>query len=210
MDVKGTAFLALKVMLIEEIGEDRFSKLVSEIARKEPIFNDPIHATTLIPMRVFVAFNDALIDEMYGGDRGAYLRFGEKSAEYALMIGPYKRIRETNSIAVFVESARFIYQAYYTAGRAEGTLDGDVADLRLHGIPSEHRHLYLEYANAAYVRRGMEIISMHTVSMTCVRGFSQGDDEVHYRYVVGRTPAPSPSHPGRGSRSPTPIPLSVK
>ena len=205
MDVKGTAFLARTVMLIEEIGEERFNQLVSEMARKEPIFSHPIHATTLIPLRVFVAFNDALIDELYGGDRSAYLRFGEKSAEYALTIGPYKRIRETNSIAVFVESARFIYQGYYTAGRAEGTLDGEAAELRLHGIPSEHRHIYLEYVSAAYLRRGIEIISMHAVSMTCVRGFSRGDEEVHYHYVIERTPAPTPSHPGRRSLMPPPV-----
>lgn len=193
MDVKGTAFLARKVMLVEEIGEERFNRIVAEIARREPIFGQPIHATTLIPMRVFLAFNDAIIDEVYGGDRSTYLLFGERSAEYALLLGPYKRIRETNSVAVFVESARFIYQGYYTAGRAEGTLDGDVAELRLHGVPCEHKHLYLEYESAAYVRRGIELIDMHAVTMECVRGFSRGDDEVHYRYVIERTPAPPAS-----------------
>jgi hypothetical protein len=210
MDVKGTAFLARKVMLIEEIGEDRFNQIVSEIAKKEPIFERPIHATTLIPMGVFVAFNDALIDQLYGGDRTAYIRFGEKSAEYALMIGPYKRIRETNSVAVFVDSARFIYQGYYTAGRAEGTFQGDVAELRLHGVPSENHHLYLEYASAGYLRRGIEIMSMHGVTMTCLRGFSRGDDDVHYRYAIERTAAPSPTHPGRGPRSSPPLPPSAK
>ena len=118
MDVKGTAFLARKVMLIEEIGEERFNQLVSEMARKEPIFSHPIHATTLIPLRVFVAFNDALIDELYGGDRSAYLRFGEKSAEYALTIGPYKRIRETNSIAVLTCAAHSAASLTRTAGRS--------------------------------------------------------------------------------------------
>jgi len=201
MDVKGTAFLARKVMLIDEIGEDRFNRIVSDFGKKEPIFNQPIHATTLIPIQVFVAFNDALVDELYGGDRRAYMRFGEKSAEYALMIGPYKRIRETNSVSVFVEAARFIYQGYYTAGRAEGSMEGDTADLRLHGVPCEHKHLYLEYASAAYVRRGIELIGMHSVAMTCVRGFSQGDDEVHYRYAIERTPAPPVSFVGRGCRN---------
>ena len=204
MDVKGTAFLARKVMLIEEIGEDHFNRIVAEVAQREPIFHQPVHATTLIPMRAFLAFNDALIDELYAGDRMAYLRFGEKSAEYALLIGPYKRIRDTNSVAVFVESARFIYQGYYTAGRAEGTLDGDVADLKLHSVPCEHKNLYLEYASAAYIRRGMELIGMHSVSMQCVRGFSRGDDEVHYRYTIERTPAPFPSHLGRGRFTPQP------
>jgi hypothetical protein len=191
MEVKGTAFLARKLMLIEEIGRDRFEEILSEIAGREPIFHQPIGATTLIPMRAFIAFNELLVDRLYDGDENAYVRFGEKSAEYGLMVGPYKRIRETNSVAVFVESTRIIYQGYYTAGRAEGSLEGDVADLKIHGIQPEHRHIYLEYAITGYVRRGIELIGLHSVVMERVRGFSCGDDEVHYRYIIEGTPAPA-------------------
>lgn len=202
MDVKGTAFLARKMMLVEEIGEDRYAEFLSEIARREPIFNQPIVATTLIPLRAFVAFNEALVDEFYGGDPRAYLRFGEKSAEYGLIVGPYKRIRETNSVAVFVESARIIYQGYFTEGRAEGSLDGDVADLKLHGIQPEHRHVYLEYAIAGYVRRGIELVGLRSTAMERVRGFSCGDDLVHYRFMMEVTPAPAPFSPRRRSAPP--------
>lgn len=204
MHVRGTAFLARKLMLVEELGEEVFGTVLAEIARKEPIFNETIHATTLIPMRAFAVFNEAIVQTLYGGDTASYLRFGEKSAEYGLVLGPYKRIRDTNSVEVFVESARIIYQGYYTEGRAEGSLDGNVADLKLHGIQPEHRYLYLEYAIAGYVRRGMELVSLHTVAMERVRGFSCGDDEVHYRYIIEGTPAPAPftpdSAPGRCSR----------
>lgn len=192
MDVKGTAFLARKVMLIEELGEDRYAELIAKFAQKEPFFKQSIVATTLIPIRAFIAFNEALVDSLYGGDVGSYVRFGEQSAEYALILGPYKRIRETNSIAAFVESARVIYQGYYTAGRAEGTIDGETADLWLHGIPSEYRHLYFEYAITAYFRRGMELVGGRAVTMARVLGFSMGDEEVHYRYVIEPTAAKSP------------------
>lgn len=204
MDVKGTAFLARKLMMMEEIGQERWIDFLSQFARQEPIFNEPVTATTLIPLRSFIALNEALIDTFYDGDRSCYLRFGEKSAEYSLMIGPYKRIRETNSVTVFVESARIIYQGYYTAGRAEGTIDGDVADLKLHGIPPEHRHVYLEYAVAGYVRRGIELVGLHSVAMERVRGFSCGDDLVHYRYILEGTPAPAPFTPRRKATASSP------
>ncbi len=197
MDVKGTAFLARKMMLIEEVGEGRFNELLAEIAREEPIFARPICAMTLIPMRSFVAFNAAIVDTLYGGDPTSYVRFGEKSAEYGLMLGPYKRIRDTNSVAVFVESARIIFQGYYTAGRAEGSLDGDIAELKIHGIQPEHRHIYLEYASAGYVRRGIELVGLHSVAMERVRGFSCGDELVHYRYIIESTPAPAAFGPRR-------------
>lgn len=199
MDVKGTAFLARKVMLFEEIGEEEYNRFLAEIARKEPIFGQPIVATTLIPIGSFIAFNEAVVERFYAGDPAAYLRFGEKSAEYALLIGPYKRIRETNSVSAFVESARFIYQGYYTAGRAEGTLDGDDAELKIHGIPAEHRHLYFEYAISAYVRRGIELTGMRAASMSRVLGFSRGDEEIHYRYHIETKPAPGPFGPRRSA-----------
>jgi hypothetical protein len=192
MEVKGTAFLARKMMLIEEFGEERYGLFLAEIARKEPIFEQAITATTLIPLRSFLAFNEALNEKFYDGDPSSYLRFGERSAEYGLMLGPYKRIRETNSVAVFVESARIIYQGYYTAGRAEGSLDGNVAVLKLHGIPAEHRHLYLEYVITGYVRRGIELVSLRSTVMERIQGFSNGDEEVHYRYVMAGSAAPAP------------------
>ena len=197
MDDKGTAFLARKMMLTEEIGEGRFNELLAEVAREEPIFTRPICATTLIPMRSFVAFNAAIVEALYDGDPVSYVRFGERSAEYGLMLGPYKRIRETNSVAVFVESARIIFQGYYTAGRAEGSLDGDIAELKIHGILPEHRHVYLEYASAGYVRRGIELVGLHSVAMERVRGFSCGDELVHYRYIIESTPAPAAFGPRR-------------
>jgi hypothetical protein len=197
MDVKGTAFLARKVMLIEEIGEERCTQFLSEFARKEPTFDQPISATTLIPLPAFIALNEEIIATFYGSDPLSYLRFGEKSAEYALTIGPYKRIRETNSIQAFVEGARHIYQNYYTAGRAEGSMHDNVADLKVHGVPSEHRHIYLEYVSCAYFRRGIEILSCHSVTMTRILGYTSGDEEIHYRYAIEDAAAPPVSVPRR-------------
>lgn len=208
MDVRGTAFLARKLMLLDEIGEERFDVLLQEVARVEPVFAEPIHATTLIPMRSFAVFNEALVQTLYSGDTSSYLRFGESSAEYGLLLGPYKRIRETNSVAVFVECARIVYQGYYTEGRAEGSLAGNVAEVKLHGIQPEDRYLYLEYAIAGYVRRGIELVSLHSASMERLRGFSCGDEEVHYRYFIEDGPAPAPFGGRMGRHSPSSVPPS--
>lgn len=196
MDVKGTAFLARKVMLIEDIGEERCDEFLAELAKKEPIFNHPISAPTLIPLPAFIALNEEIIATFYGGDPLSYLRFGEKSAEYALTIGPYKRLRDA-SIETFVDSARHIYQNYYTEGRAEGVMHDNVADLKVHGVAPEHRHIYLEYVSCAYFRRGIEILSGHSVAMTRVLGFSAGDEEIHYRYTIEDAAAPPVSVPRR-------------
>jgi hypothetical protein len=192
MEVKGTAFLARKVMLIEEIGQERYAQFLAEFAEQEPFFRQPISATTLIPIGAFIAFNEVLVSTFYGGDVRSYLQFGEKSADYALIFGPFKRIRETHSIAAFVDSARVIYQGYYTAGRAEGSLEGQTAELRVIGIPSEHKHLYFEYVIVAFFRRGIELTGAHSVTMTRVLGFSNGDDEIRYRYSIEETVLPDP------------------
>ena len=60
MDVKGTAFIARKVMLIDEIGEERYLEFLSEFAKKEPLItamitgNKPAEAYEDAPEAVIV------------------------------------------------------------------------------------------------------------------------------------------------------------
>ena len=62
-------------MLIEEIGQERYTQFLSEFAEQEPFFRQPIAATTLIPIGAFIAFNEALVSTFYGGDVQSYLQF---------------------------------------------------------------------------------------------------------------------------------------
>ena len=185
MEVKGTAFIARRAMLSQEIGELRTAELLDAYRRDHPEFPTTVLATTSMPVQLFVAFNEMLVRDVYGGDDKSYWRFGEKSAEWALTAGPYKHLRATKSLAQFAETGRLLYQNYFSEGRAETTLDDRAVDLRLLGIPAAHRHLYFEYAIVGYFKRGLELVGAREVTAQRLRGFSRKDAEVHYRYRLG-------------------------
>jgi hypothetical protein len=184
MEVKGTAFLARKMMLCQEIGEARTHELLDAYRRANPDFPDSVLATTTMPIEVFLAFNEMLVREIYDGDDQSYWRFGEKSAEWGLTAGPYKNLRASKSVAQFAETARFIYASYFSEGRAEGTVADKGVDLRLLGIPAPHRHVYLEYGIVGYFKRGLELVGARSVTAQRVLGFSMGSADVHYHYTL--------------------------
>ena len=186
MEVKGTAFLARKAMLIQEIGEARYADFLASYALTDPLFADSILATTAIPIARFIAFQEAMVRDLYNGDRMSYFRFGEKSAEWSLTVGPYKNLRDSKSLEKFAELGRLLYQNFYTVGQAETTIVGNnKVELRLFGIPAEHHHVYMEYSITAYFKRGLELVGARAVTMRRIAGFSVGDPEVHYEYRLG-------------------------
>lgn len=183
MEVKGTAFLARKAMLEQEIGAERFAALLREAAERDPVFATPILATTRLPIDAFLRFNELIVTEVYDDDEHSYFRFGEQSAAWALS-GPYKRLVENRSIDEFVASAPTIYRNYFTEGEARATRKGNVVELRLEGIPVKWGHAYFEYAICGYFRRGLEEVSGAPVEMHAAASFVQGDDHVAYEYTL--------------------------
>jgi hypothetical protein len=184
MDVKGTAFVARKAYLERKFGAARFDALVRAQAKLDPVFAGPILATSRLPIEAFLRLNDRIVRELYGGDERSYFEAGTASAEFALGEGgPYRMLVTNRDLASFAASAPRIYRTYFDEGDAVGTFDGaSKVTLALTGIPI--RHVYFELAICGYFRRGLELVSSKSVSMQCVRGFSRGDGDVLYEYVV--------------------------
>jgi hypothetical protein len=181
MEVKGTAFLARKSYLSREHGAARFDALVALVAERDPIFRDPIVATTPIPVDAFLRFNEAVVRDLCGGDDQSYFRFGAASADWALTEGPYKHLVADKSVARFAASAPIIYRIYFTDGEARAEASGaDRVDTFLTGI--EPHHVYFEYAVMGYFARGLGMITGGRVEMKVHRGFSRGDADVHYEF----------------------------
>jgi hypothetical protein len=199
MEVKGTAFLARKAMLAREIGEGRTAEIIGAFQEKHPDFPTSVIATTTMPVELFIAFNDMLVATVYGGDVQSYWRFGEKSADWALTSGPYKHLLATKGMLEFAESARLLYPNYFTVGRAESRLRGEnVVEIRIVGIPQQYRHVYFEYAIVAYFKRGLELTGARAVTAERRLGFSKGDAEVHYDYILASASGRSVNPPASG------------
>jgi hypothetical protein len=191
VEVKGTAFLARRAMLVREFGEERFNKFLAFVAEREPLFGRPILATTIMPFKSFLVFNDTIVHELYNGDVDSYFAFGEASAEWSLTEGPYRHLAASKSLDQFAGMGKLLYANFFTEGRAEtamrpgGTGNRRVIDLKLLDIPRECHHPYMEYAIPGYFKRGLELVSPDRVTMRALRGFSKGHPDVHYEFVIG-------------------------
>ncbi|HJL19502.1 MAG TPA: hypothetical protein RMH99_27820 [Sandaracinaceae bacterium LLY-WYZ-13_1] len=186
MRVKGTAFMARKALLQEELGADGFEAFFGEFVARHPDWPRPILATSTIPIDVFLALNDAVVERFFDGDELSYWRFGRQSAEWALIDGPYRRIREERDLDRFVASAPSLYRNYFTEGSARSEIaDDGTVHLWIEEIPREHHHVYFEYAIVGYFERGLALVSDRPVEHERLEGFSAGDERVHYRYRFG-------------------------
>ena len=183
MEVKGTAFIARKSMLEREHGPDRFEEVLHKVAETEACFRAPVLATTRLPIKSFMKFNDMVVKELYAGDEHSYFRFGEASAAWALSpTGPYKHLVTNKSVPEFAASAHNIYRNYFTEGDARSEVHGNKVTLQLVDIATPH--VYFEYAIMGYFKRGLEMVSGGHVRMTRKRGFSKGDADVLYEFEL--------------------------
>jgi hypothetical protein len=180
MFVKGTAYIARKNLLMRELGEDQWNTFLQAYLKENPSFPRSILTVTNIDVLEFIKLNDAVIDRFYRGDKKTYFRFGEMSAEWALREGPYKKMRIAKDYRGFVEGQASVFRMYYSEGNAKSIMSEGVVEYWSR-VPKPYRHVYLEYTPIGYLRRGLELTGCRVMHTECVKGFSKGDDEIHYR-----------------------------
>lgn len=84
MHVKGNAWLARSEYLQKSFGEERWKGFLKDQAKATPFLRQPVLPISRIEAAEFLAVNDAIVKQFYGGDQQAYWRFGEQSADWAL------------------------------------------------------------------------------------------------------------------------------
>lgn len=182
MTVKGTAFLARRNSLDGKLASLEVEALLEELAQTHPVFGRPILASTLIPVRAFIAFNDLLIDRHYGGVSKTYWRFGQESAAFALA-GPYKNLVRDRDRDAYAQTVSTAWKVYYSHGRAEGSWHDDVFRYRIEDVPVHH--VYFEYTACGWVEQGLELIGEKARRTICLAGYGRGDRRVQYDFYCG-------------------------
>ncbi|MEO8796824.1 MAG: hypothetical protein ABI551_02990 [Polyangiaceae bacterium] len=180
MNVKGTAFLARKKLLENELGEAAAKDAIDAVVAAVPGFPQPVLASTPIPISVFLSFQDELVRRCYSGDNMSFFRFGEASADWALTKGPYKRLTEDKDLDGFATQGAALYRTYFDVGNATTSMKDGYVEFKIDNLPAALRHLYIEYATIGYFKRGMELLGASQVDARRRRGFSTGDADVHY------------------------------
>ena len=176
MDAKGVAFLARKSLIGEQFGKEKWEAFLAEQAEREPYFKTAVLPTTLIPIDIFLRFNEEIIARFFRGDEKAYLVVGEKTAEYSLVDGPYKTYLKSHDYQRLVEdSIPKLWLKFYTDGRVETTYSKGGAEATIMDLPVKHP--YFEFAVVGYMKKTLELAGAKGVR------FKKVDDETtHYTF----------------------------
>ncbi|MGC4122913.1 MAG: hypothetical protein QM765_51765 [Myxococcales bacterium] len=183
MEVKGTAFVAREKAMVAAFGEARWKAFLQAAAEQLPLFRRRVTALTRMPVADFLALNDRLVNEFFGGDPLAFWQMGEKSAEWGLTDGPYAIYRRDRNIEAFVrETLPSIWTGYFSRGKVVGTIADKVVDVRIQEVPVLHP--YFELVVMGYCRRGFELVAGQSKPEK-IAGAQKPGDEIHYRFQVG-------------------------
>jgi hypothetical protein len=181
MKVKGSTLLGRRAMFAERIGAATYDAFVDDFARKHPSFPQPILPSTLIPVDVFLQFNDDLVRRFFGGDTKIFWTIGELSADYFSTQGPYVDSFYRGDYKRFWSILPMIWKTLYTEGEARASASGNTLDIEL---DCPVAHVYFELSTVAFIRRGLEKKAGCKVEMRRVSGFEHGGKIVHYQFVL--------------------------
>lgn len=180
MKVKGNGWLARCEAMEKRFGAERWQEFLRSRTSKYPFLQTPVMPISRIEVREFIALHDELVDVFFAGDKQAYWRFGEGSAEWALnhqlrgLFSPGEGRR-------FLQFSPQIYKNYFDGGELTAEVAPSHIDLVIRGV--EMPHVYFEYSIIGFAAGGLRVLELN-VTPECIRGFSRGDDEVRYRFAV--------------------------
>ena len=180
MKVKGSTLLGRRTMFAQRIGAATYDAFVDEFARTHPRFPQPVLASTLVPVGVFLQFNDELVRRFFGGDTKVFWQIGELSADYFSSQGPYVDSFYRGDYKRFWTILPMIWKTLYTEGEAHAKAEGNILDIE---IDCPVAHAYFELSTMAFVRRGLEMKAGRKVEMRRVSGFERGKI-VHYQFTL--------------------------
>jgi hypothetical protein len=183
MHVRGVAFLARQELLRQEVGAERWSAYLTGMRPRLQFLASPVLPVTRIPIDEFLALNEDIVRTFYQGDQSVWWRFGEQSGEWALQ-KQLKGLFEAGEARKFLQFTPKIWASYYDGGQLTAEAGDGTVDVRIFDLPVQH--LYFEASVIGFAKGGLKVLGFPDASPQRLKGFTQGDDEVLYRY-----PAPS-------------------
>ena len=184
MEAKGTFFVGRKQYLVAQFGEAAWTGFVAHMATLEPLFEVPVLATDLVPIPIYLRFQEEMLKRFFQGNDQAYWKIGEHAGEWALTEGPYKHFRQNpREFSSFIEkSLPRVWSNYFTRGELKTSASGLVVEGELSGLPIWH--VTFEYSTMGFLRRAIELAGFSIKTQHRLKGISAGDKLIHYRYEL--------------------------
>jgi len=183
MRVNSNALLARKMIVTRKFGAEAWNQIFKRLARVHPCLRAPLTASSQVPLTEFLAFNEELVDRLYGGDaKATYFDLGEQSAAWAFVDGPCKSYIDRREIGQLATSFAQIWRAYYTetTSKCEGKVTDDGVEFTVSGLPAWHP--YFEYLFTGFMKGAMEMVCANPVEATRLR---RGQGEFTYLLHTG-------------------------
>jgi len=183
MRVNSNALLARKMIVTRKFGAEAWNQIFKRLARVHPCLRAPLTASSQVPLAEFLAFNEELVDRLYGADaKATYFDLGEQSAAWAFVDGPCKSYIDRREIGQLAGSFAQIWRAYYTetTSKCEGKVTDDGVEFTVSGLPDWHP--YFEYLFTGFMKGAMELVCANPVEATRLR---RGSGEFTYLLHTG-------------------------
>lgn len=180
MQVKGSFFVARRLLITERFGPQAWDELVDDMARVDPVFARPILITTLLSGDQYIRFQEEICRRFFGGDENAYWTIGEAAAQWALTVGPYAQVARDGYVGL-VSRLPLVWSMYFTEGNAEATTLSDRLRVRITGntLP----HISVELGVMGFVARALTFVGAKVLPARRVVGVGGGDGLViHYDF----------------------------
>ncbi len=182
MQVKGSAFMPIKLYVVGKYGEDEWKKFMEEIAERRPYFQREVVVTSRIPVEDFLFFVDEYVRRFHRGKDDIFWHMGRDSARWALTSGPYQHYGQKKDLRYAVETGtKVLFSLYYDEGYGEGKLDGDRVIVRVGGLPV--RHLYFEHTSMGYTEFIIEYINGKRPSHKAIKSLMKDGEAVYEFYL---------------------------
>jgi hypothetical protein len=182
MEVKGVAFLARQVLMVQSHGEQAWRDFLKEYAKKDPLYAQPVMPVTRLPVDSFLRLNDAIVQRFYGGDQKVYWQFGVKSAEYAMSQGQLRSMFSPGDVRRFMLFTPGIWKGYFTEGEMQVRPEERYTEVRL--VNTLRPHVYFELSVMGFVAGGLAFLGTKNVQYEALKGFTKGNPDVLYRFYL--------------------------
>ena len=183
MNIKGTAYVAGKLSLIENFGQESWNSFLVKLSAKDNYFSTIIMNVTLIPLDNFVIFLDEILKEFFNNDDKVYWMFGMVNAKFALSEGgPYHVYMLTKDMKQLVEvGIPQLWSTYFDGGKIEAKFENNVVHIKITELPA--KHIYFEYLVMGYVYEGIRVLGKKA-AVKRIRSFSSGDKDIYYQFEI--------------------------
>jgi DNA-binding CsgD family transcriptional regulator len=158
------------MIVTRKFGAEAWNQIFKRLARVHPCLRAPLTASSQVPLAEFLAFNEELVDRLYGGDvKSTYFELGEQSAAWAFVDGPCKVFIDRREIGQIARSFAQIWRAYYTETESscEGKVTSDGVEFTVSGLPAWHP--YFEFLFTGFMKGAMELVCANPIEATRLR-----------------------------------------